>query len=137
MSRIIRSFIIATVLSFGAEPFVLITHPQSPIDSLNRSQVRMIYLKKRRFWGDTKLIALNLPPLNALRQTFEHEVLKMNAAQLDAYWMKEHYKGQRPPYRVESLKSMLLFVKKVKGAIGYIPASKVESGMKVIYRGGI
>ena len=125
--------IIVTMLSLRAEPLVLITHPQSPIQSLTQSQVRMIYLKKRRFWGDIKLIALNLPPTNDLRQTFEHETLKMNATQLDEYWINAHYKGQRPPYRVESLKSMLLFVKKVKGAIGYIPKSKVESGIKVIY----
>jgi ABC-type phosphate transport system substrate-binding protein len=126
-------FIIAMILSVSAEPFVLITHPQNPIDTLTRSQVRMIYLKKRRFWNDTKLVALNLPPNNTLRNTFENKILKMNATQLDNYWVRAHYKGQCPPYRVESLKSMLLFVKKVKGAIGYIPKSEVGSGVKVIY----
>lgn len=129
--------IITIMFSLHAEPFVLITHPQSPIDTLSQSQARMIYLKKRRFWGDTKLIALNLPPKNPLRQTFEHEILKMNEAQLDGYWIRAHYKGQRPPYRVESLKSMLLFVKKVKGAVGYIPASQVDAGVKVIYEGSL
>lgn len=127
--------IIASILCLYAEPFVIITHPQSPIDTLSKSQARMIYLKKRRFWGETKLIALNLPPKNPLRQTFEHEILKMNEAQLDKYWIRAHYQGQRPPYRVEYLKSMLLFVKKVKGAVGYIPPSQVDSEVKVIYEG--
>ena len=48
--------------------------------------------------------------------------------------MKQHYQGHRPPYRVESVKSMILFVKKVKGAIGYIPQSQVNKEVKVIYR---
>jgi len=124
---------IITMLSLAAEPYVVITHPQSAIDTLSKSQLRMIYLKKRRFWNDTKLVALNLPPKHMLRQTFEEDILQMNHSQLDDYWIREHYKGHRPPYRVESLKSMLLFVKKVKGAIGYIPASKVDAGVKVIY----
>ncbi len=117
----------------NAEKFVLVAHPESPIDKLTQVQVRMIYLKKRRFWGNTKLIALNLPPQSTLRQTFERDVLKMSTEKLDSYWIKQHYKGHRPPYRVESVDSMLLFIKKVKGAIGYIPLDKVDSGIKIIY----
>ncbi len=128
---------VMTMLSLVAEPYVVITHPQSAIDTLSQSQVRMIYLKKRRFWNDIKLVALNLPPKHMLRQTFEEDILKMNHSQLDDYWIKEHYKGHRPPYRVESLKSMLLFVKKVKGAIGYIPVSKIDAGVKVIYESSL
>lgn len=127
------AFIIAVIISLGAEPFVLITNPQTSIHTLTLSEIRMIYLKKRRFWDDTKLVPLNLPPHDRLRRTFEDRILKMNTSQLDSYWIRAHYKGKRPPYRVESLKSMLLFVQKVKGAIGYIPKSKVDSGMKVIY----
>ena len=132
MSRIVWVYI-TVIVTLSAEPFVLITHPESPVETLTQSQARMIYLKKRRFWGETKLIALNLPPKNSLRQTFEQEVLKMNYTQLDNYWIKKHYNGHRPPYRVESVQSVLLFVKKVKGAIGYIPTSKVDAGVKVIY----
>lgn len=119
-----------------AEKLVLVTHPKSPIDKLTQAQVRMIYLKKRRFWGEMKLVALNLPPQNSLRKTFEHQILKMNSVQLDSYWIKQHYKGYRPPYRVESVDSMILFIKKVEGAIGYIPISKVDQNLKVIYRDG-
>jgi len=125
---------IAVIITLSAEQLVLITHPQSPIDILTQTQVRMIYLKKRRFWGETKLIALNLPPDNNLRKTFEHETLEMRQTQLESYWVKQHYKGHRPPYRVESVQSMILFVKKVKGAVGYIPLSKVDAGVKVIYK---
>ena len=76
----------------NAEKFVLVTQSQSPIHMLTKSEVRMIYLKKRRLWGELKLVALNLPPQNILRKTFENNILNMNAAQLDNYWIKEHYK---------------------------------------------
>ena len=120
----------------NAEKFVLVTQSQSPIHMLTKSEVRMIYLKKRRLWGELKLVALNLPPQNILRKTFENNILNMNAAQLDNYWIKEHYKGYRPPYRVETVESMILFIKKVEGALGYIPSSKVDQDLKVIYEVG-
>jgi ABC-type phosphate transport system substrate-binding protein len=135
MLRLVWIFIAASI-SLYAEQLVVIAHPKSPIDTLTKSQVRMIYLKKSRFWGDIKLVALNLPPTSSLRKTFENEVLNMSNSQIDSYWIREHYKGHRPPYRVESVESMLLFVKKVEGAIGYIPVSKIDTGVKVIYEEG-
>ncbi|MGB5507061.1 MAG: hypothetical protein WBM70_10295 [Sulfurovum sp.] len=135
MFRIGWIFIIMSIM-LNAEKFVLVTHADSPINTLTQAQVRMIYLKKKRFWGEIKLVALNLPPQDLLRKTFENEILKMNSTQLDSYWIKQHYRGYRPPYRVESIESMILFIKKVEGAIGYIPVSKVDKDLKVIYRDG-
>lgn len=135
MLRIGWILIIITI-TLSAEKFVLVAHAKSPIDKLTQAQVRMIYLKKRRFWGEMKLVALNLPPQNFLRKTFENEMLNMNSSQLDSYWIKQHYKGYRPPYRVETVESMILFIKKVEGAIGYIPISKVDKDLKVIYEDG-
>ena len=127
--------LIFSLLVIHAESFVLVTHPGSPIKNLTKSQAKAIYLKQRRFWGDTKLTTLNLPPEHPLRKAFESEIREMTQEELDSYWMKQHYKGHRPPYRVESVQSMLMFVKKVEGAIGYIPQSAVTDDIKVIYKG--
>ena len=135
MFRIGWIFITISIM-LNAEKLVLVTHSGSPINKLTQVQVRMIYLKKKRFWSEMKLVALNLPPQNLLRKTFEHEIINMNSTQLDNYWIKQHYKGYRPPYRVESVESMILFIKKVEGAIGYIPISKVDQDLKVIYEDG-
>lgn len=119
-----------------AEPFVLVTNPKSPIDSLSKSQVRMIYLKQRRYWKSIKLVPINLPPESELRKHFEKSLLKMHHSQLENYWIRQHYKGLRPPYRVESVESVKMFVKKVEGAIGYIPLSKLDKDLKVLYEEG-
>lgn len=118
-----------------AESYVVITHPKTPLDSLTQWELKAIYLKQRRFWKDTKLTTLNLPPDHPLRKEFENDILQMPKRELDQYWMKQHYKGYRPPYRVESVQSMLMFVQKVEGAIGYIPKSALNSDVKVIYEG--
>jgi ABC-type phosphate transport system substrate-binding protein len=118
-----------------AEDFVVVVHKDSDIKALTQAELRSIYLKKRRFLNDIKLVAINLPPSNALRQGFEKEILKMDDKKLQRYWMRQHYKGYRPPYRVKSSQSALLFIKKVKGAIGYIPLSLADKDVKIIYQG--
>jgi ABC-type phosphate transport system substrate-binding protein len=132
MGKVLLLFMFITGLH--AENMVFIANSGNPITKVDKAVLKKIYLKKRRFWKETKLNPLNLPPHTPLREAMEKQILGMSASALDAYWMKEHYRGHRPPYRVESVKSMLLFVKKVKGAIGYIPQSKLTSGVKVIYR---
>ncbi len=130
-----RTLVIGSLLlgSLMAEPFVIVTHPSSPIERLSTEQAKAIYLKKRRFWKETKLTVLSLPPEAPLRGEFEQEILHMTPQELENYWMAQHYKGVRPPYRVESIQSMLLFVTKVEGAVGYLPKSAVTKDVKVIY----
>lgn len=94
----------------------------------------MIYLKQRRYWKSVKLVPINLPPDSKLRKYVEKNLLKMDHFQLESYWLRQHYKGVRPPYRVESIESVIRFVKKVKGAIGYIPLSKLDKDLKVLYK---
>ncbi|SFV61859.1 hypothetical protein MNB_SV-13-1608 [hydrothermal vent metagenome] len=118
-----------------AEAFVVVSDKHSSITHLTPLEVKAIYLKKRRYWKDLKLIALNLPPKNPLRQSFEKHILEMDNAQIQRYWMTAHYQGRRPPYRVQSIESMLLYLKKVEGSIGYIPASLLSKELKVLYRG--
>ncbi len=128
------SVMLVLLSALNAEPFVLVTHPDSPIESLDESQVKMIYLKQRRYWEGVKLKPINLAAESDVRHSFEKNILKMSHAQLESYWLKQHYKGLRPPYRVESVQSLLMFIQKVEGAIGYIPISSVNDEVKVIYK---
>jgi ABC-type phosphate transport system substrate-binding protein len=118
-----------------AEDFIVVVHKDTEITALTKIELRSIYLKKRRFLNGLKLVAINLPPRNILRQGFEKEILDMSVNELEKYWMRQHYKGYRPPYRVKSTQSALLFIKKVKGAIGYIPRSLLDKDVKIIYQG--
>jgi len=122
------------IITLSAEKLVLITNRDNSIKSLTRDDIKRIYLKKRRFWGEMKLTTLNLPPDSTLRQDFEKNILGMSAKELENYWMRQHYRGQRPPYRLKSSQSVLIFVKKVKGAIGYIPSSLADRSVRVVYQ---
>jgi len=117
-----------------AESLAVVTSRESMMEHLSQKEVRMVFLKKRRFWKTQKLHPLNLPAAEPLRRIFEKKVLHMSQEKLDAYWTREHYRGVRPPYTLASVKSAILYIKKVKGSIAYIPAGKVDAGLKVLYR---
>ncbi len=131
--RVLFSLLVLSGLLL-AEPLVVITHPQSPIEELSAAQLKLIYLKQRRYWDGVKLEPINLAPNDELRRAFENNILKMSHSQLKNYWLKQHYRGLRPPYPVGSVQSALMFVQKVKGAIAYIPESQLREDVKVLYR---
>ena len=130
-----KLFLLLLIFHFVyAEDILVITNLESDISTLKKDELRKIYLKKRRLWKETKLFPLNLPPDSIYRKVFEQKILKMPSEALDIYWMKQHYHGHRPPYMLKSVKSIILFVKKVKGAIGYIPQSSADGSVKTIYK---
>lgn len=123
-----------TVINLYAGGFAIITNHKNPIKTLTTKEIKMIYLKKIRYWDNTKLVALNLSPNSSLREEFEKSILGLTPSQLDRYWTEQHYNGRRPPYRLDSVESMVIFIKRVDGAIGYIPLDMVDSSIKVLYR---
>ena len=116
-----------------AENIAVVVDAKSPIEHLEREQIRAVFLKKQRFLQGIVLKPINLAPSNPLRKAFEAKVLQMSPTRLERYWLREHYRGHRPPYRVDSIRSMAKFITKVPGAIGYLPREKVTKKMKVLY----
>lgn len=132
MPRITALMLLGSIFVW-AENIAVVVGAKSPIEHLEREQIRAIFLKKQRFFNGTALKPINLAPSSPLRKAFEAKVLQMSTEHLERYWIREHYRGHRPPYRVESIPAMAKFVTKVPGAIGYLPEDKVTKKMKVLY----
>ena len=130
---------IVLLLSLGfflhAQEFAVVTKRNSSLISLSKAKVKMIFLKKQKMAGERVLIPINLAPSNKIRKSFERTVLEMSRNRLKSFWMKEHYLGHRPPLTMNSSQSVLSFVTKIDGAIGYLPMSEVDTGAcKILYR---
>ena len=121
-----------TLWLYGGE-YVVIVNASSPIEKLTAPQIKKIFLKRKRYWQELPLSPVNLPPQNSVRMTFESQVLHMEREGLNRYWVKQHYKGRRPPYVFQSPRSVLRFVQKVKGAVGYVPKELADKRVKVVY----
>lgn len=121
-----------SIVLFGSQ-FSVIVSKKAPFSALSTQQVRDIYLLKRHFVGDIKIIPINLVGQDVSRSEFESVVLGMDRNRLNDYWVKQHFQGVTPPLTQPSFESIKAFVQNVEGAIGYIPSSMVDANVKVIY----
>ncbi|MFA6196196.1 MAG: hypothetical protein WC656_06105 [Sulfurimonas sp.] len=119
------------LLSFANE-YVVISNKN--MKEFSESEIKAIFMKKLTLKEDVTLVPLNLEAGDPLRLAFEEKILNMDFEKLKSYWTKEHYLGHRPPISMKSQESVIAFVKKVNGAIGYINANGVDDTIKVLYR---
>lgn len=120
-------------LALSASEYSVVISKKIMISAVTAQQIRDIFLMKRHSLGNQKVIPVNLLGQDISRITFENEILKMDRDHLNAYWIKQHFQGIAPPITQSSYDSVKMFVQNVEGAIGYIPSSMVDNGVKVIY----
>lgn len=123
--------ILLPLLSFANE-YVVISNKN--MKEFSESEIKAIFMKKLTLKDDITLVPLNLEAGDPLRLSFEEKILNMDFEKLKSYWTKEHYLGHRPPISMKSQESVIAFVKKVDGAIGYIHANSVDDSIKVLHK---
>jgi len=126
-------FILILQFSLYASEYALVVNQHTAIEKLSLKQIKDIFMMKKHFVNDIKVIPVNITASLKLRTIFEKEVLRVNRNKLNSYWVKKHFQGIRPPVVQSSLNSMKLFIKNVDGSMGYLPLSAIDSDLKVIY----
>jgi len=121
------------ITKFSTSSYSVIINSKSRINNVEKSELRKLYLRKNKYLNRKKIIPVNLLADNSARIAFESNILNMDRASLNAYWIKQHKKGINPPVSQESYNAMLNFVINVNGAIGYIPSNMVDNRVKVIH----
>ena len=107
--------------------------PPLLIATTNAGKIREIFLKKRNFDNQTRVIPINLIGEERVRTEFETQVLQMNRDEINRYWITSHFQGVSPPTTQASLQSVKRFIQSVNGAIGYLPKDMVDANLKIIY----
>ncbi|MCF6201505.1 MAG: hypothetical protein L3J42_05225 [Hydrogenimonas sp.] len=119
---------------YSADKYAVVMNPNTKVKRLTKEQIRALYLDRRHFIGDTKVILLNLPFEHKIRDSFEKRILQKSKDELQREWMIAHFHGHRPPKVVESTDAMAKYILKVKGAIGYMSIEEAQkSGLKIVY----
>ncbi len=122
-----------SVSLLSADRLAIIANQNFPVKKLQKWQIKQIYLKRIRYIENIPIIPINYKAGDSFRLIFEKNLLNMSSIKLRRYWMKEHYLGKRPPIVQSSVRSAIIFVKKVDGAVAYIPYSKVTKEVRVLY----
>jgi len=104
-------------------------------NNLTIQQIRAIFLDKKHFIKEEKILVMNHKANHPLRQCFEKEILKKTKRSLERYWQKAYYLGKRPPKIISSTNMLFLYLDTVHPAIGYSDLNATfDREVKILYR---
>jgi len=140
----IHSALIATLIavillgyrSADAEPVAVIVNASNPVTSLSIDEIRKYYENDSVNWpGGSRVVFYDLPVETDTRKIFSEKILGRSPEEVSREWYNKKITNtaKNPPI---TLILDVLVQKRVsmsKGAIGYIPKSKVSSSkVKVV-----
>lgn len=132
MRIIIRSLLIIFYLCptfLQAETLYVIGHKGSfNLDQGKQFLADYYLLKRKKSSKGALVIPVNLPLNHPMRMQFSNSIFDHSPIALSEYWDRMSFRGVRPPVVQKSEQAVMLFVSRVKGAIGYVrqlPSSDV------------
>ena len=117
-----------------AADIYVITNKTLPITELSKNDIAAIYLLKKKHWeNEEPMVPINLPVQSEARNLFTEQVFDSTPEKLGGYWDKMLFKGITPPLTQNSEQAVMLFVERVKGAIGYVERKPDNPNIKIVY----
>ena len=122
--------------AFGAgEPrYWIVVHPDNPSETLTRSEVSRLFLKKATKWADgTPAVPIDLDVKVEAREAFSKDIHGRSAESIKKYWQQMVFSGQAaPPAEVATEEDVLAHVRNDPAAIGYVSDECVLRGVKIL-----
>ena len=114
---------------------VVIGDKNFPENNLSKEIIKAIFLDKKRFIGESKVLVMNHEHEKPLRICFEKNILEKSEKSLERYWRKAYYQGKRPPKIVSSNEMLFLYLQSVQPSIGYVDVNAtLDKEFKVLYQ---
>lgn len=112
---------------------IVIGHPgMKPLD---RTTLQRIYTGRIVEVGGVRVIPLNLPPGNQIRETFLRGCLKQDEEKYTGYWTVRRYVGKgTPPRELPTPAALVRYIAKTSGALGYVEESDITPEIRVLFR---
>jgi len=112
---------------------VIITNENVPTSTLDRDDIKQIFLGKKTTWDNgVKIVFVVQDGTEASDSFLETYVLK-NAYQYDIYWKKQVFTGKgKTPKSFSSDQDLVRFVSQTPGAIGYVSSGTATGKAKTI-----
>jgi ABC-type phosphate transport system substrate-binding protein len=119
----------------ASKTFRVVVNARNPAGSAPREFVADAFLKRASRWTTGEPIRpVDLRPDSSTRHAFCARILKRPVAAVRRFWQQRIFSGRDiPPPELDSDESVLQYVGKYAGAIGYVSSSaQLGSGIKVI-----
>lgn len=133
MRTLLAIFSLLLPLTTSAADFAVVMSSASTIETMDIDRIRDIFLKKRAFENDHRVVPVNPIGNDPVRIEFEMQILNMGREEISRYWVNNHFQGVSPPTTQASLQSIKRFIETVDGAIGYLPIEMVDANLKILH----
>jgi hypothetical protein len=113
----------------------VVVHPDVPVDNLSLSELRRLLLGDREFWpASVRVTLLVRAPVARERDVVLKNVCQMTEAQFRQHWIAKVFRAETAlaPKIVYSSEMAMDLVNRIPGAITFIDASRVGSGLRVV-----
>src|SRR4029077_5732807 len=119
----------------GGTDIAVVVHPETPVSDLSLSEVRQVLLGERQYWNSKLPVVLLIrAPVARERDVVLHVIYQMTEAQFKQYWVAKIFRAEiaSPPKIVYSNDLQADLVTAMPGAIAFVDARNVRSGLKVL-----
>ncbi len=130
---------LALVLTLGAapalaEPIAVVVNRENPKSGLTAEELKSIYLGRRTEWSDgTTAQPIDQAPSTPGRAEFLDKVVGMTEEKYAEHWVDQRVRGAgSPPKVATSSTAAVKLVSKLRGAVAFVPLSKVTTAVKVV-----
>lgn len=113
---------------------VLVCHPDNPINSLSKTELRAIYSMHLQEWKSGRSIKVYvLPDRSEIHQRFTKNNLGFFAYQLRRNWDRQVFSGTgEAPKEIATALQMKAQIATTKDSIGYLPVKLIDKSVKVL-----
>jgi hypothetical protein len=128
-------------VGFAQTPSVaIVAHPEVEVADVSMKDLRRIFRADQQFWpGGSRITLLVGAPGGADRDLVLDRIYQMNEREFRQYWIAKIFRAEvaSPPKITLSVNMTLELVTAIPGSIAFIPASAVNSTVKVLSIDGL
>ncbi len=120
------------------EAFVVVVHPDNPIDSIENGVLGKIFRKRLKRWPDWddggQPMPVDQEERSQIRGAFTTAVHGKRISAIKSYWQRQIFSGRdNPPPEKSSDSQVLTYVRAHPTAVGYVTAdADLGDGIKVL-----
>lgn len=134
LSRLLGAATLALSSGFAWAEVVVVVNSAAGVDQVSASEIQQLFLGKRSDLNGVSMTPIDLSEGSESRKIFYEKVIDKDAAQLNAYWSRLIFTGKgKPPKQYFDDAEVVETILENDDAVGYIDASAVSEGVKVIY----
>lgn len=113
-----------------AEEFLIIAHPNVPVDSVGMEELGRIFTRDVTEWPDgTRMVPVELGGAGHVRENFYRATLNTYVEDITAFWIRQAMTtGARPPRIFSHPDLVINFVAKTPGAVGFVGTGERLTG---------